>query len=368
MRLLRVRSFRCFSLCRPLPSTAQALEKKDVHIAVGGKRRSTTSLTIAEQLGYFKDEGLEVKISDFAGGSQALRAVVGGSADVVSGAYEHTINMQAQKQSMVAFVQMGRLPQMAVGIAAGRAASYKSPRDLKGLKVGVSAPGSSTNILFNYFISRDGLKPGDVSIIGVGLGAQAIAAVKSGQIDVLSNVDPMMTKLEQDGAIRIIADWRTVKGTEQTFGGELPAASLYAPTKFVKENPRTVQALTNAIVRADKWLRTHRDGRRQVVPGIRPRRPCALPVRLRQGQGCILEGRNDLRRRGEGDPEGARRLQPEDQPGRDQAVRNIYQRVRQEGEREVQVTVVGAACSRATTGIPANAGIQSGAGFPRAPE
>ena len=236
-------------------ASAQAPEKKDVHIAVGGKAALYyLPLTIAEQLGYFKDEGLEVKISDFAGGSQALRAVVGGSADVVSGAYEHTINMQSQKQSLIAFVQMGRLPQMAVGIATGRAASYKSPKDLKGLKIGVSAPGSSTHILFNYFISRDGLKPNDVSVIGVGLGSTAIAAVKSGQVDVLSNVDPMMTKLEQDGSIKIIADWRTVKGTEQSFGGQLPAASLYAPTKFVRENPNTVQALTNAIVRADKWV------------------------------------------------------------------------------------------------------------------
>jgi NitT/TauT family transport system substrate-binding protein len=254
MRAVGIALVAVLSLGSPLAS-AQAPEKKDVHIAVGGKAALYyLPLTIAEQLGYFKDEGLEPRISDFAGGSQALRAVVGGSADVVSGAYEHTINMQANKQSMIAFVQMGRLPQMAVGVATSRAASYKSPKDLKGLKVGVSAPGSSTNILFNYFISRDGLNPNDVSIIGVGLGAQAIAAVKSGQIDVLSNVDPMMTKLEQDGAIKIIADWRTVKGTEQTFGGQLPAGSLYAPTKFVKENPRTVQALTNAIVRANKWV------------------------------------------------------------------------------------------------------------------
>jgi NitT/TauT family transport system substrate-binding protein len=231
------------------------LEKKDVHIAVGGKAALYyLPLTVAEQLGYFKEEGLELKISDFAGGAQSLRAVVGGSADVVSGAYEHTINMQAQKQLLIAFVQMGRVPQISVGIATPKAASYKSPKDLKGLKIGVSAPGSSTNILFNYFISRDGLKPTDVSIIGVGTGAGAMAALKSGQIDALSNTDPIMTKLEQEGAIKIIADWRTVKGTEQTFGGQLPAASLYAPTKFVKENPNTVQALTNAIVRANKWL------------------------------------------------------------------------------------------------------------------
>jgi ABC-type nitrate/sulfonate/bicarbonate transport system substrate-binding protein len=79
------------------PSSASPkLEKLAVHIAVGGKASLYyLPLTLAEQLGYFKAEGLEVKISDFAGGSQSLRAVIGGSADVVSGAYEHTINMQA---------------------------------------------------------------------------------------------------------------------------------------------------------------------------------------------------------------------------------------------------------------------------------
>ena len=230
-------------------------EKKVVHIAVGGKAALYyLPLTIAEQQGYFKEEGLNVKISDFAGGSQALQAVVGGSADVVSGAYEHTINMQSKKQSMIAFVQMGRLPQISVGISKAKAANYKSLKDLKGMKIGVSAPGSSTNLLFNMLIAKEGLKPSDVAIIGVGTGSGGVAAMKSGQIDAISNTDPIMTKLELDGDIKIIADWRTVKGTVATFGGELPAASLYASTKFVKENPRTVQALTNAIVRADKWL------------------------------------------------------------------------------------------------------------------
>jgi len=174
-----------------------SLEKKDVHIAVGGKASLYyLPVTIAEQLGYFKDEGLVIQISDFAGGSQALRAVVGGSADVVSGAYEHTLNMQPKGQFLQCFVQQGRAPQIAIGIAKSRAASYKSPKDLKGLKVGVSAPGSSTNMILNSFIAKDGLKPSDVSIIGVGLGAAAVTALKTGQIDAVSNTDPVMTKLE----------------------------------------------------------------------------------------------------------------------------------------------------------------------------
>ncbi len=247
-----------FIALAPVLARAQgALEKKDVHIAVGGKASLYyLPVTIAEQLGYFKDEGLNLQISDFAGGSQALRAVVGGSADVVSGAYEHTLNMQPKGQFLQCFVQQGRAPQIAIGIAKSRAKDYRSPKDLKGLKVGVSAPGSSTHMIFNHFISTEGLKPSDVSIIGVGLGAAAVTALKTGQIDVVSNTDPVMTKLEQDGDVRIIADTRTLKGTEQVLGGPMPAGCLYAPVDFIRKNRNTVQALTNAIVRADKWIQS----------------------------------------------------------------------------------------------------------------
>ena len=244
------------ALAWPVLASAQgALEKREVHIAVGGKGSLYyLPLTIAEQLGYFKDEGLAVNISDFAGGSQALRAVVGGSADVVSGAYEHTLNMQAKGQYLQCFVQEGRAPQIAIGISKRLANNYKSPKDLKGLKVGVSAPGSSTHMIVNHLISTDGLKPSDISVIGVGLGATAITALKNGQIDAVSNTDPVMTKLEQDGDVKIIADTRTLRGTQQVLGGPMPAGCLYAPVDFIRKNPNTVQALTNAIVRADKWI------------------------------------------------------------------------------------------------------------------
>jgi len=239
-------------------ATAQgALEKTKVHIAVGGKPALYyLPLTIAERLGYFKDEGLDVTISDFAGGSQALRAVVGGSADVVSGSYEHTINMQSRGQPFQAFVLQGRAPQIAMGIATSKAGAYKSEKDLKGMKIGVSAPGSSTNMVANYVLAKGGLKPSDVAIIGTGSGAGAIAAIKSGQVDAITMIEPVMTMLERQGAVKIIADARTMKGTEAIFGGPMHAASLYAPLDFVRKNPNTVQALTNAMVRALLWLQT----------------------------------------------------------------------------------------------------------------
>lgn len=85
---------------------------KSVKIAVGGKALYYyLPISIAESLGYFKDEGLDVEIIDFQGGSRSLQAVVGGSADVVSGAFEHTLAMQVRGQAMQAFVLQGRAPQ-----------------------------------------------------------------------------------------------------------------------------------------------------------------------------------------------------------------------------------------------------------------
>ena len=242
------------ALAAALGAHAQ-LEKRDVHIAVGGKTALYyLPLTITERLGYFKDEGLNVRISDFAGGTRSLEAVVGGSADVVAGSYEHTINMQARKQIFRGFVLTGASPQISVGIVQARAGAYRSPKDLKGLKVGISAPGSSTNMVINYLLAQGGLKPSDVAIIGIGAGAPVIAAVDQGRVDVVSQTDPAMTILEKEGKIKLIAETRTPAGTEKLFGGPMPAASLYAPIEFVRKNPNTVQALTNATLRALLWM------------------------------------------------------------------------------------------------------------------
>jgi len=234
---------------------AQAPEKTRLTLAVGGKNLLYyLPLTIAEQRGYFKAEGLDVTIVDFAGGSQALRAVVGGSADVVSGAFEHTVNMQHKGQKLRAFVLQGRAPQIVLGVNPRTMAGYKTVADLKGKKVGVTAPGSSTNVVVNFFLAKGGLKPSDVSIIGVGAGNGAVAAMRSGQIDAISNLDPVITLLQRSGDLKIISDTRVLAEAEKVFGGPMPAACLYAPQAFIDKNPGTVQALANAIVRADKWI------------------------------------------------------------------------------------------------------------------
>ena len=234
---------------------AQALEKPQLTLAVGGKNLLYyLPLTIAEQLGYFKAEGLDVKIVDFAGGSQALRALVGGSADVVSGAFEHTVNMQAKGQKLRAIVLMGRAPQIVLGVNPKTMPNFKTVADLKGKKIGVTAPGSSTNVMANFVLAKAGIKPSEVAIIGVGAGNGAVAAVRSGQVDAISNLDPVISLLTRSNDLKIVSDTRIVAEAEKVFGGPMPAGCFYCPQAFIDKNPNTVQALANALVRANKWI------------------------------------------------------------------------------------------------------------------
>jgi NitT/TauT family transport system substrate-binding protein len=234
---------------------AQAPEKKKITIAVGGKNLFYyLPLTVAERNGYFKDEGLDVEIPDFAGGAKALQALVGGSADMVSGAYEHTINMAAKKQPITAVVLQMKYSSIVLAMSKERAAKYKSPKDLKGLKIGVTAPGSSTNMFVNNLLAKDGLKPTDVSIVGVGAGAGAVAALEKGEIDALSNLDPVITQLESTGKFVAVADSRTEKGMKDIYGGDYMASVIYLNSDYLRKYPNTVQAVVNAMVRADKWI------------------------------------------------------------------------------------------------------------------
>ncbi|EIM28059.1 ABC transporter substrate-binding protein [Microvirga lotononidis] len=234
-----------------------APEKTKVTLGVGGKPLLYyLPLTIAERKGFFKEQGLEVEINDFGGGAKSLQALIGGSVDVVTGAYEHTIRMQAKGQDVVAVTELGRFPAIVIAVKKDKAGQIKSAADFKGLKIGVTAPGSSTALTAQYAMVKAGLKPSDAAIIGVGSGASAVAAMQKGEIDVISHLDPVIAKLEADGDIQILIDTRTEAGTRQLFGGSNPAATLYTKKDFIEKNPQTTQRLVNAFVKTLKWLQT----------------------------------------------------------------------------------------------------------------
>jgi NitT/TauT family transport system substrate-binding protein len=233
----------------------RAAAETKLTMGVGGKSLLYyLPLTIAERKGFFKEFGLDAEINDFAGGAKSLQALVGGSVDVVAGAYEHTIRMQAKGQDIRAVIEMLRYPTIVIGVRKAIADKVKSAKDFKGLKIGVTAPGSSTYITVLHAMVKAGLKASDASFIGVGGGASAVAAMKKGEIDVISHLDPVIAKLEADDDIVTLIDTRTEKGTNELFGGSNPAACLYVKQDFIAAKPEVVQLTVNSIYKALRWI------------------------------------------------------------------------------------------------------------------
>ena len=235
-------------------SPAQA-DPVTVRIGVGGKPLLYyLPLTVAERKGFFAEEGIEAEISDFGGGARSLQALVGGSVDVVTGAYEHTIRMQAKGQDIRAVCELGRLPAIVIAVRKDLAGTVKSVADFKGRKVGVTAPGSSTALAVQFAMIKAGLKASDAPLIGIGGGAGAVAAIKRGEIDAIAHLDPVIAKLEADGDIQVLVDTRTEAGTRTLFGGPNPAAVVYTRQDWIEHHPAAMQRVVNAFARALKWL------------------------------------------------------------------------------------------------------------------
>jgi NitT/TauT family transport system substrate-binding protein len=129
---------------------------------------------------------------------------------------------------------------------------------LAGKKVGVSAPGSSTDFFLKYILKKNGLDPASASVIGVGLGATSVAAMEQGQIDAAVMLDPSVSILQSSHAdLRILSDTRTERDTLDVFGGEYPGGALYSTTAWIAAHEKDVQALTDAILSTLAWIAAH---------------------------------------------------------------------------------------------------------------
>src|SRR6201995_2586899 len=208
---------------------AQAATK--ITVAVGGGACLCYLPTVlAKQLGEYDKAGLSVELVDLKGGSDALKAVLGGSADVVSGYFDHCVNLAAKKQELQAFVVYDRYPGLVLVVSPAHTKEINSVKDLAGKKVGVTAPGSSTDFFLKFLLKKDGQDPASAAVIGIGLNATAVAAMEQGQIDAAMMAEPAVAVLAKSHPdLKILADTRTQKDTLAIFGGEYPGGSLYAP-------------------------------------------------------------------------------------------------------------------------------------------
>jgi NitT/TauT family transport system substrate-binding protein len=247
------------AIASPVLAQAPKLEKAHIRISVGGSVSQMNKIAyfVALNRKYFEQEGLTVDPTNFASGTAALQNLIGGNADVVEGAFEHTLRMQAKGIGLMCIAVYGRYAGNVLVVRKSKAGEIKTIADLKGKKIGVSSPGSATHNFVTSLMERAGVPWREASFISIGTGLSAVAAMRSGtELDAAVNLDPAINALVDGGDAVVLADSRTEEGTVAAFGGAYLADCLYAKIDFVKANPNTAQAIANALVHAMQWLKT----------------------------------------------------------------------------------------------------------------
>lgn len=235
-------------------------DKGSALIAVAGLTNlHNIPLVLADELGYFEDEGVDVQLSDLQSGTKALEAVESGSADIAASFYDHTLRMQSKGRGYTAFVVLSDSPGAVLATPPASAGEIKSVEDLKGQPVGIAAPGSAEEAYFSEALQRNDLTIKDVSLVTTGTGASAVAAMEGGQVVAGWMYEPAFSQFEaRNPGTGVLIDTRTKEGTKELFGdGGYAAETLYTKNEWLKANPETAQGIANATVRAIHWMHDH---------------------------------------------------------------------------------------------------------------
>jgi len=234
---------------------AQAAEK--VTLMVGGYEKIIyLPAKLAEGLGYFKDEGLEVELLNEGAGVDAENEMLAGAVQGVVGFYDHCVDLQTKGKYIQSVVQLSHAPGE-VELVSSKYPQVKGMADLRGKTLGVTGLGSSTNFLTQYLMVKGGVPLGQFTSLPVGAGTTFIAAMQQDKIQAGMTTEPTVSRMIKTGQARVLVDLRTAEKTKEALGGTYPAASLYMPTAWVEKNKPTVQKLANAFVKTLRYIDTH---------------------------------------------------------------------------------------------------------------
>jgi NitT/TauT family transport system substrate-binding protein len=243
-----------FVLAAATPSLAQT----KVKIMVGGiDKQIYLPAKLAEKLGYYKEQGLEVELFNSTSGSQAATALLAREVQGVVDFYDHTIDLQSKGKFIVDVVQFSVAPGEVELVKTDQFDKLKDPANWKGQALGVTGLGSATDFLTRFLAVKAGLKPNDITTVPVGAGDTLITALQQGKIVAGMTTEPTIARAVKDGTAKVAIDLRTPESTRAALGGDYPAACLYMDAGWLGQNKETAQKVVNAYVKTLKWMSSH---------------------------------------------------------------------------------------------------------------
>jgi NitT/TauT family transport system substrate-binding protein len=230
---------------------------EDVSIMIGGiEKQIYLPAVLAQRLGYFDAEGVNVTLLSEPAGVEAADEMLAGAVQGVIGFYDHNIDLQALGKYTESVVQLSRVPGE-VELVSTQHPEIRSVADFKGKVIGVTGLGSSTDFLTKYLLLNAGVKLSEVTPLPVGAGDSLIAAMQHDQIQAAMTTEPTVSRLLKTGQARVLIDMRDDAGTTAALGGIYPAACLYMETSWVKTHKETTQKLVNAFVKTMHFIHLH---------------------------------------------------------------------------------------------------------------
>jgi NitT/TauT family transport system substrate-binding protein len=245
-----------FLLSGPCGTAAAADDKISIMVA-GIEKQIYVPAKLAERLGYFKAEGLDVELLSEPSGINAEDVLLAGAVHAVVGFYDHTIDLQAKGKALQSVVQFSQAPGEVELVSSRMADTIRSPADFKGKTLGVTGLGSSTNFLTQYLAVANGVRASEIVTVPVGSGNTFITAMRQGKIDAGMTTEPTISRMLKSGEAKILVDLRSPDDTVKALGGTYPAACLYMQTSWVNSHKPIVQKLANAFVKTLQYIQTH---------------------------------------------------------------------------------------------------------------
>ena len=239
-----------FACSLPLsPSTASA----GGTLSVGKADANSTAFLpvhVAEKLGLFKAHGLELKLSDFTGGSKLSQAMTAGSIDIGLGAGTEMALIAKGAPTQAVCDIMSPIP--IIGIAVPWDSPVRTIDQLKGKKIGISSAGSLTDWLAKQLAHHQGWRPEDVTSVAIGNGAAAaIAGFRTNAIDADIAVTSNIFNWEEKKEARLLV-------SASSFVGNIAAGTIYATQTLIATDPDALRRFLAAWVETVGYIDTHK--------------------------------------------------------------------------------------------------------------
>lgn len=253
----RLRSLATAAIACLLIASANTAAAAITIIVSGMEKQIYLPAILTERLGFFADEGLDVRLINATAGVEAQNELLTGAAQGVIGFYDHTIVLQGRGNFVISLVQFSQAPGEMELVAEKFTGQITSPAQLKGHRLGVAGLGSSTDFLTRYIGQRNGLKFGDYRLVPIETGNPFIEAMNQGKIDAGMTSDPTAGRLLKDAGAKILLDLRTPESTQAVIGGCYPGAAFYVQSSWLATHKEEAQKLAAAFVKTVRYIASH---------------------------------------------------------------------------------------------------------------